>query len=80
MKKSIVALALSLFAVVSSVQAGDDKTPAPKPAAATEKAKVVAAPAATASADCCCSDSSCKMPVNKVAMSPKAAALLATTK
>ena len=78
MKTIIVCLALSLFALVSPSPAGDDKAPTTKPAAATEKAKAAPAPAAVSSTDCCGTDTGCKMPVRKVAMSPKAAALLAT--
>jgi hypothetical protein len=81
MKTIIVSLTLSLFALVSSLQAADDnKAPAPKPAPMDAKAKTApAAPvAATASvdSDCGCTDTFCKLPVRKVAMSPKAAALV----
>lgn len=84
MKTFLVCLTLSLFAAVASVQAGDEKAPATKPAASADKAdaaKATPAPTTTAAAsssdDCCCgSDTACKAP-RKVAMSPKAAALLA---
>jgi hypothetical protein len=79
MKPFLSCLTLSLFAVVSSLQAADDKAPAPKPVATDAKAKAAPAAAVSPDADCGCgTETVCKMPVRKIAMSPKAAALLAT--
>lgn len=77
MKKLILCLTVSALALVSS-QAADDKTPAPKPEAGTDKTPAATAPAAStttaSSSTDCCSDSVCKAP-KPVAMSPRAAQL-----
>lgn len=79
MKTILACLTLSLFVSVASLRAADDKAPVAKPAPTAEKAKASStATTASSDSDCCCgTDTVCKMPVRKVAMSPKAAALLA---
>ena len=77
MKKLILCISVSAFAAVASLQAADDKAPAPK---ATDQ-KSAPAPAATVAtapapaAEPCC-DAGCAT-IAKVLMSPKAAAIAA---
>jgi hypothetical protein len=83
MKKLLVALTFSAFALVASVRAGDDKAAPVKPAIPEQAQPAApAAPVATPTvtkADTtmsCCSDGSCDAPKSAY-LSPKMAAIAA---